>query len=382
MKVAIIMWTLILVVFYVYFGYPLLLVIISGIKRKPVKKEDITPDVSLIITAYNEEKAIGKKIENSLQLNYPKDRLEIIIASDGSTDNTNKIVREYESKFNNVKLVLNPINKGKSSIQNQAIPEAKGEIIVFSDATGIYNREAIKAIAGNFNDPAVGCVAGVVYDVKNNETSISEANNLYFKYDNFLRKKEGEMGILNGISGSIFAIRKKLYIPLDIFQADDLDTPLNVLRQGYRVVWEPEAISREEIASTLRGKFKQKVRVVIRGLTIIFCHERELLNPFKHPLISLSLISHRLLRYFAPFFLIFIFGINIFLLDIKFYRIFFAAQVLFYFLASLGGILYFKNIRVKIFSVPFYFCLLNTSAFIGVLNFISGKRRAKWKPER
>ncbi|ODS32790.1 MAG: putative glycosyltransferase [Candidatus Scalindua rubra] len=245
-------WILIFLIIYVYLIYPVLLFVLDKIKSMLVKNcftinhyrqsqnKYFTPSVSLIISAYNEERAIRKKIENCLLLDYPGDKLEIIVGSDGSTDCTDKIVKSFKnvSKIGpNVKLVQNIVNKGKSSIQNKAVDEANGDIIIFSDATGIYNKDAIKNLVRNFADKGVGCVAGVVRYVDCN-SSISKGEGTYWKYEMFLRQLEDKIGNLAMASGSIMAFRKKLFKPLDEAVGEDFVIPLQTVLSGHKVIYD------------------------------------------------------------------------------------------------------------------------------------------------
>lgn len=374
-------WSLTIIVLYVYFGYPLLLVLLAKFFERPIKRAEIYPLVSLVISAHNEEQKIGAKIENCLKLDYPKEKLDIVVASDGSTDGTNDIVREYTSF--GVKLVDDPVHRGKSVIQNKAIPVAKGEIIVFSDATGLYDRSAVKMLARNFNDSSVGCVGGVVVDVNSASTSISRANTYYWRYEIFLRRKESQIGVLSMVSGSIFAIRRELYLPLKMSVPDDFFIPMSVVEKGYRVVYEPDAISREKIASTVGGKWRQKVRNAILDMTAIL-EKKNLLNPFRYPLLALSLFSHKILRWLVPVILIWIFCVNIVLFasKLQFYQVTLGVQILFYLLSFMGWLLYLKGCKNRLFYVPFYFCLLNAAALWAMLNFLFGRRITKWTTER
>ena len=224
----IIFWLCIMFVFYIYFGYPLLLFILSRLRPAPrVKKGDISLNISLIIPAYNEEKVIADKIENSLLLDYPKEELEIIVASDGSTDKTNQIVRSFATL--GVKLVLLNTNQGKSSAQNLAVTQARGEIIFFSDANVLLLPDAVKKIVRSFADPNVGCVVGKVIYLNQEDTSVSQGEGLYWRYELFLRAKESKLGNFAMGSGPIMAIRRSLFQPLDPDVGEDFVLPLQTV---------------------------------------------------------------------------------------------------------------------------------------------------------
>ncbi|MCK5534926.1 glycosyltransferase family 2 protein [bacterium] len=372
-------WIFITIVFYVYFGYPLLLIVISKFIKKPVKSEKIEPLVSIIITAYNEEKNIQEKLDNTLAIDYPKDKLEIIIASDGSTDRTNEIVREFEDK--RVKLVYELTHKGKSSIQNKAVEKAKGEILVFSDATSMYKEDALKKLISNFNDEKVGCVTGKACYVNTEQSSTAEGESIYWRYELFLRKKESDIGILAMASGCFFAVRKNCFILIDSNTSDDFILPMNVVKKGFRVIYDTNAIAYDKVVVPASGLLKTKARTIGMDVKGLFLN-RNLLNPFSHFAVAWSLISHKLLRWLIPFFLMGFFICNLFLLDYHFYQIFFVLQILFYLLAGLGYLFQKSGKKIKLLGIPFSFCVVNTAALIGTLKFLLGKASGKWEPIR
>lgn len=377
-------WVCLAVLIYTWVGYPLLLILLARLAGRRPCHASAEPTVSLIVAACNEERAIEDKLENCLQLDYPAEKLEVLVASDGSTDRTNDLVSQYAARDRRVRLVAHRENRGKSLIQNDAVRTAHGDVLVFSDATALYERDSLQALVRNFADPSVGCVAGVVVDRAKDWTPVSEANLTYFAYDNFLRRKEAELGILHGISGAIFAVRRELYVPLKPLQGDDLDTPLNVIRQGYRVLWEPSAVAKEQIASSVLGKFRQKRRVVIQGLSSILLCQRDLLNPFRCPLLAVSLVSHRLLRYVMPFFLAALLTASVGLwLDGSVVGVaLVAAEAACAGAAVVGGILYLRRRTVTFFTLPFYFCVLSAAAAAGTIAFLAGKRFVRWAPDR
>lgn len=366
---------------YVYFGYPLLLVIFSKLHRGPqMQKAVITPAVSLVIPAYNEEKVIAQKIENSLALDYPQEKLEIIVASDGSTDGTNKIVRGFGSR--GVKLVtLNP-NQGKSSAQNHAVAEAQGDILFFSDANVMLRPDAVRKVVSNFGDGKVGCMVGKVTYLNEEDTSVSHGEGLYWRYELFLRSKESELGNFAMGSGPIMAIRRDLFKPLDPDVGEDFVLPMQTAMSGYRVVYEPEAISEEILFQNTPGSmFRSKVRVISKDLRgLLLC--RAILNPFRYPLYAWGLISHKLLRWLVPYFLITLFAINALLLGQAFYRMTLSLQIAFYTLALAGYLWQKKSKATHILGIPFSFCLVNMAALVGVVRFVVGKKAGRWEPVR
>jgi cellulose synthase/poly-beta-1,6-N-acetylglucosamine synthase-like glycosyltransferase len=335
--------------------------------------------LSIIIAAHNEEKSIRQKLENVLSLDYPKDRMEIIVASDGSTDLTNKIVKEYEK--DGVSLIYNSEKRGKSSIQNDAVKISRGEIIVFSDTPAVFNKKALRKIVQNFNDPEVGCVTARTRAINIKESAVVANNEIYWLYEEYIQMKESEIGILSMSSGWLFAVRKELFIPLNYNVGDDFVVPLDVVSKGCRVVFEKEAIAYDRADAKPRYRFNSRVRVTTKDARGLFV-KKELLNILKFPLISLSLISHKLLRWLVPYFLAFLFIVNIFLLASSFYLIMFILQIVFYMLAFTGFTIRNNKNKNMLFSIPFYYCLVNYAAMLGMMNFILGKRTGSWRPVR
>ena len=374
-------WLCASLVLYVYFGYPLLLLILSKLRpAPPVRKGDITPTVSLIIPAYNEEQVIAQKIENSLALHYPKDKLEIIVASDGSTDHTNEIVRDYEDK--GVRLVALETNEGKSSAQNRAVSLAHGDILFFTDANVMLRSGAMGKVVGNCCDREVGCVVGKVTYLKEEETSVSQGEGLYWRYELFLRRRESELGNFAMGSGPIMAVPRKLLRALDPDVGEDFLLPMRVAMSGHRVVYEPDAISEEILFQNTPGRmFRSKVRIISKDLRGLFLC-RAILNPFSYPLYAWGLISHKLLRWLVPYFLLTMFAMNLLLLDHPFYRLALALQLAFYALALAGYLWQQRGKPPRLLGIPFSFCLVNAAALVGVARFLIGRTSGQWQPVR
>ena len=372
-------WVFMGIILYVYFGYPLLLITLSNFIKRPIKEGDVEPSVSMIIAAYNEEKSIRRKIENTLVLDYPKDKLEIIVASDGSTDGTNETIRNFEGK--GVNLIFEKEHGGKSFIQNRAVEEAKGEIIVFSDATTMCEKDALKKLVRNFADLKVGCVTGKAVYVNPKESATGEGESLYWRYELSLRKLESDLGILAMGSGCFFGIRKSLFRTLDANVSDDFVLPLSAVRNCKRVIYESEAVVWDTVVTTSAGLLKTKARTIgmdIKGLFLF----KDLLNPFNYFGVTWSLISHKLLRWVVPYFLVVIFVVNLFLLKGVLYRISFGFQTAFYLLAGLGWWHQKNERRSRILGIPFSFCVVNAAALLGTARYFLGKASGKWEPIR
>lgn len=371
-------------IIYPYAGYPLLLFILSLIHQKPVKKAKITPSVTLIIAAYNEEEAIEEKIKNSLSSEYDKDKLEIIVASDCSNDGTDEIVKKYEP--DGIKLVRLDRRGGKTAVQNLAAKEAMGEILVFSDATTRYAPHTLRKLIRNFNDGTIGCVGGrLIFEKEAKATP--EKNELTVKniderYEQFIKLKEGQIHTIFGVDGCIYAARKDLYKPLDEHLVSDLALPLTIIEKGYRVIHEPEALAFELYPPTAKDELGRKIRTVSAGFVCLFSM-RQLLNPIKWRLVSLGLISHKLLRWAVSLFLITAFISNLLLFgNHPLYNLLFLLQVSFYIFAFLGYLLKNKRKKIKIFAVCLYFCVLHLAALLGFVKFLGGKKGEIWETKR
>jgi cellulose synthase/poly-beta-1,6-N-acetylglucosamine synthase-like glycosyltransferase len=338
------------------------------------------PRVSVVIAAYNEERSIGQKIENTLGLDYPKELMEIIVASDCSSDKTDEIARNYGDR--GVKLSRMKERSGKTAAQNEAAKIAGGEILLFSDATTIYDRNAIKKIVPNFADSAVGCVGGrLIFHQHSEEKRVLPQKNLYELLEQYIRTEETRIWTTFGIDGCIYAVRKELYKPLDRNLTSDFVIPLMIIRDGYRVVFERHALAHEELPPFKGYELKRKIRTVRVGLTGMFAM-RKLLNPLRYGFwIPFGLISHKVFRWLSPFFLMGLALTNFFLLKEFPYNVFFGIQVLFYGLAAAGVVLNDK-LSSKIVSLPLYFCLLNMAAVFCFIEFIKGKRTEIWDTAR
>jgi len=385
--IKVLFWLAVGVILYVYFGYPFFVILFSRFSSKQnAKKKEVTLPISVIIAAYNEEKMIDDKIKNTLSLDYPRDKIEIIIGSDGSTDRTNEIVKEYVNNSSNstppIKLVANKVNRGKSSIQNQAAKEAKGQIIVFTDANVMLRKESLSELIRHFADKRIGCVIGKVTYLNREETSVSEHEGFYWRYELFLRKKESEVGNLAMGSGPIMAIRRELFEPLDPRVGEDFVLPMKTVMKGYRVIYEPGAVSEETLfQNTPASMLKSKVRVISKDLRGLFLC-RTILNPFRYPLYAWALISHKLLRWLVSYSVIALFILNLLLLGYPFYNLTLAVQIAFYTMALIGYILQGGGRFPRALEIPFFFCLVNLAALVGVARFVMGRTSGRWVPAR
>jgi cellulose synthase/poly-beta-1,6-N-acetylglucosamine synthase-like glycosyltransferase len=335
------------------------------------------PRVSMLIAAYNEEKVIAAKIENCLQLDYPKGFLKIWIASDGSSDRTNDIVKKYAAIHKNINLLEFP-RTGKSGMLNKAIEAIEDKIVVFSDANTEYATDAIKKLVKHFEDPSVGCVSGRLIYRNPGETISGKGESFYWRYETYLKKMESKLGYVAGANGAIYAIKRELFEPFSPRTInDDFTLSMKIVKRGFKCLYEENAMVYEDVAPTMISEFNRHVRDGA-GHYIAMISLRGLLNPLLG-LRSFIYWSHRILRWLAPFLLILLFVINIFLLSDDLFKVFFAFQVIFYFLALLGwfGLKYIK--MPFILYVPFYFCNLNLALLIGFFKAVANTQKTTWE---
>ncbi|MBN1352906.1 glycosyltransferase family 2 protein [candidate division KSB1 bacterium] len=365
---------------YAYAGYPVFLFLLGFVKRKQRHKDSaFEPTVSLVIAAYNEAANIGEKLENSLALNYPAEKLEILVVSDCSTDETDQIVENF--RHTGIMLHRMPLRGGKTVAQNDAVQQCNNEIIIFSDANAIYHPDAVRKIVQNFADHRVGCVCGELKYVNDMESIVGQEENLYWKYEKTLKRLEDSVGTILGANGSIYAIRKELYVPLPPDTISDLIEPLKIVYNGSQLVYEPEAISVEATCESFKDEFRRKKRIVLRSLHSLF-KNRSLLNVFRFPMLAFQLISHKIIRWFVPVILSGVFLGNLFLISKPFYLIVFILQCVFYLLALIGYRLMTKNTRCRVLYIPLYFCMVNLASLIAIIRFFQGKSVAFWQPAR
>lgn len=371
---------LLFVIFYSYAGYPLTLFLFSLFSKSTVKKDDsFLPEVSLLIAAYNEEETIADKIKNSLELDYPKDKLEIVVVSDGSTDRTDEIVKGFADQ--GVRLFRVEGRVGKTEARNQAVLAMRKEIIVFSDATAVYEKNVIRKLVRNFADPSVGMVSGNLTYFDKTQGSMGLATKLYWGYESAIKRAQSRLHTLTGAVGCINAFRRKLYHVLPPNIIEDFTEPLMIVAQGYRIVYEREAISYERTTQKPSQEFHMRVRVIRGGMKgFIYAFRR--LNFKDHTLVLLQLFGHKVLRWLMPVTLIsifitnlalFIFGQN-FLADMLM-----VAQFMCYALALLGMMWRPGGILGKIISIPTYFVIVNAASLKALYLTLTTDLEATWE---
>lgn len=370
-------WGSVVFIGYAYIGYPLCLKALSAFRNRPVKKADLVPSVSFIVTAYNEEKRIREKIENTLSQNYSRERFEIIVASDCSSDGTDAIVKEYETR--GVRLVRAPERKGKENAQKCAVEASRGEIIVFSDVATILGPGSVSNIVRNFNDPTVGCASSVDRFLEPDGRISGEG--AYVKYEMLLRDLETRVNTLVGLSGSFFAARREVCADWAIDLQSDFNTLLNSVRMGLRGVSDPGSVGYYRNLSDEKKEFDRKVRTVLRGISV-FMKSLRLMNPFRYGLFSWQLFSHKLCRWLVPFAMGTAVVSNAFLLEqSRLYLALFIMQSAFY-AAALWGIARMRAVTIKALKLPAYFVLVNLSIASAWYRFFKGERSVVWEPSR
>lgn len=373
-------WTSVFLIFYTYAGYSMLIIALSRFfNNRVARKEGYTPKVTFLITAYNEEKNIAQKLENTLSLDYPKDRLEILVASDGSTDGTDEIVKGYAAK--GVRLLRVEGRVGKTGTQNRAVEAATGEVIIFSDATTTYETGNIRNIVRNYADPEVGAVSGRYEYFNPTGAAIGTGNILFWKYENLIKSSQTRIKTISGCCGCIYSVRKKAYEPLPPDIISDLCEPLKILEKGYRIVFEPEAVAYEETTEKAGEEFKMRIRVISRGMRGLFYMKR-LFNPLRFPFVAFQLFSHKVLRWMIPFFMIGILASNLFLLESPFYRVTMALQAVFYGMALLAWLGEKADIRLRVFSIPLYFSTVNIASLVSLYKTLKGFKAVTWETVR
>lgn len=374
----ILFWISAFLIFYCFIGYPFSLYIINKVMKK---KNDVNislrPTVSIIIPAHNEEKVIEQKLNNLINLNYPKELMEIIIASDNSTDKTDEIVKDFIQENKEYFISLYRVNKrqGKTNAQNEAVRVAKGEILVFSDANAMLDKDSIIHLVSSFTSEDIVYVTGKLKYVNSLEHVSSEAENRYWNYDLFMRKIESDIQTITAGNGAIYAIRKSEYVDFDPIRCHDSAMPKYAGLNNKRAIYNEKAIAYEKAGETSNDEFKRKVRM-FRGILGIFKNP-EKYNFFKHGWFSYFYFCHRALRYSLFILHIICFVSNAFLIKLSnMYLLLFLLQCIFYLLALSKKIFGFKN---KIFYYPYYYCMTLAAQLCGAINQLTGRSKPFWE---
>lgn len=374
---AVAFWTLLALVAFAYVGYPLLLVTAARILRRPPRADDVTPTVTLLIPAYNEERVLAAKLDCCLALDYPREQLRVVVLSDGSTDGTNAIAEQYADR--GVELMAWEHNRGKLAIVCDGVAAATGDIVVFSDAATLLAPDSLRLLVRPFADPQVGCTSSRYRVTKHEGSDVGQEEGLYWRYETFLKRCESDVWSTLGAHGALYAIRRKLFPALEEGTInDDYVIPTKIAAAGYRVVYEPAAVATEE-ASEMTG-FARRVRIAIGNFQQLRLVATLATGALRWPLrvwLIFEFVAHKALRLFGPLFLLTALGLNFFLGG-PVYTAMLAAQLAFYGLALAGSLLGARALRLRLLKLPYYFCMINAAYLIGFVRLLAGKAHVQW----
>jgi cellulose synthase/poly-beta-1,6-N-acetylglucosamine synthase-like glycosyltransferase len=379
------------VIAYAYFGYPLVVWLLARLFPRPLRTAPGSePNVTLLIAAYNEEAVIEDKIRNSLQIDYPRDKLQVLIVTDGSSDSTPQKVEAFAGQ--GVELQHKPERGGKMAAINRALPFARGEIIVFSDANNLYQPEALRRLLEPFGDPEVGAAGGAKM-IQQDDGSLGASEGLYWKYESFIKKQESRLGSCTSATGEILAVRKRLYRkPPDNIINDDFYIAMQVIRQGYRYVYVPQAVSYERVSQSARDEVIRRTRINAGRYQAIALAGQ--IVPFNNPVVAWQIFSHKFLRPLVPFFMIAAAVLNLLAvvfpnpprgfwgLGMPYSAILLGLQVLFYGMAALGSRMAAqgkKNKLMRLLYLPTFLTNSNFAALQGLVKFLRGGQFHIWE---
>jgi len=373
--VELIFWLSVALLAYAHVGYPALVAARARLRPRPPRRGG-QPMVSVVIVAHDEATRIGARIQNLLALDYPADRLELVVASDGSSDGTPECARAWEP--DGVTVVAFETRRGKPAVLNDVVPKARGEIVVMADARQTFDPRAIRELVAPFADAGVGAVSGeLILTAGGDATRVGEGVSVYWRYEKFIRRHESLADSTVGATGAIYAIRRALFVPIPPDTIlDDVLIPMTIARRGYRVVFEAAARAYDRPAATASEEFRRKVRT-IAGTFQLFARGRWLLSP-RHNRLWLQTVSHKGLRLLSPLLLAAIAASNVLLLAEPLYRLSLGAQVVFYVAALLGWLTRDARTRIPFMSVPYVFCLLNWATTVAFVRFLTGRQRVTW----
>jgi biofilm PGA synthesis N-glycosyltransferase PgaC len=365
-----------LLIVYVYIGYPLLVTVWARQRTKP-RPLAVFPRVTLVFCAHNEEAVLPEKIANCCALDYPAGLLEFCVGSDGSTDETNALLQAWAADPR-VQVLLSSKREGKTTLLNRIVPTVKGDVVLFSDASTLFTPEAVRRHVAHYADPQVGCVGGDLEFVNTAHSPVSGAHGVYWRYESHVRQCESSLGILAYVAGANYSMRRELWRTVAPHFADDCNSPLNVIEQGYRVVYDPLATAQEVAAESSEGLMRRRVRMVTRDLEATLARP-VLLNPLRFPGIAWSLWSHKILRWLGAPLLVVLLVSNLFLLEQPLFQGILVLQVAFYALSLVGYWLQGKT-SSRWLSLPLYFSLSNLATLLGLVHILQRKRAATWQP--
>jgi cellulose synthase/poly-beta-1,6-N-acetylglucosamine synthase-like glycosyltransferase len=358
--------------------YPLVIAAIGMLRPRPIRRREWTPSVTILIPAYNEAECIAHTVENKLLQNYPPEQLQILVVSDASDDGTDDIVRQYHER--GVQLLRCELRQGKAAALNVAVRQARGEIIVFSDANAEFAADAVRRMVENFADEEIGYVTGSLRLRFGGANAAGEGNSAYLAYENWLRSAESSAGSVIGVNGGVDAIRRDLYEDVPNDQITDFVLPLRVISAKRRVIYDERVRSFEDANEEMSSEFRMRVRVALRALRGL-SYMRAVTNPLRHPLAAFCIWSHKILRYETFVFLIIAFASNLVLaIDRPFYRWLLMLQILAYGAAGAGLRWQLPRALRRVTGIPSYFVASNAAFAVATLRFLRGDKLATWRP--
>ena len=370
-------WVAVVVLGYTYIGYPALIGAWARWRPRAAMRSNHTPTVSIVIVAHNEGARIRERLENLITLDYPRDRVEILLASDGSDDDTVERARAYAGV--GVRVLVFPTRRGKAATLNQVVPQATGDVILLGDARQRFDRRVIRELVASFADPRVGAVSGELAFFDDTETSpIQSGVGFYWKYEKFIRASESAVDSTVGATGAIYALRRGLFQPIpEDTLLDDVLVPMRIVRKGYRVLFERGAIAADRIASSGAEEFTRKVRTIAGNFQLV-AREPWVLDPSRNRL-WLQTVSHKLLRLASPLFLLTAFLTNLLLVDASLYGALLGLQLVFYSSAIYGSQRSRRGRRSPLLGLPYVFCLLNWATVVAFWRFITCQQSVTWE---
>jgi biofilm PGA synthesis N-glycosyltransferase PgaC len=373
----ILLWLSALAVLWTYAGYPLFALLLARWHPRPHHRADIQPSVSLIIPAYNEEVIIAEKLENVLGLDYPQEKREILVIADGSTDQTAEIVERYASR--GVQL-LQPQRRGKIAAMNRAVPYACEEILVFSDANAMLEETSLQRLVRNFADPQVVCVSGEKR-IRSDSQVQARGESAYWRFEARVKGAESQVSTVIGAVGEFFAIRRERYRSVEEDNViEDFVLSMRLVMEGWRIVYEPEAVAWEEASPSLRAEWERRARNIAGGFQAMG-RLRRLLSP-RYGLVAFQYFSHKVLRWTAPFTMLLAWASSALLYNLDFYRLLFWGQTGFYLLALMGWGTVLLGWKLRLLQLAFYFCFANSTALGGFVRYVTGTQSVIWKKVR
>ncbi|RNL52570.1 glycosyltransferase family 2 protein [Pedobacter jejuensis] len=378
-------WISLFLIIYTFVGYGFLLLLLVKIKRRFTKPFSFSndaelPTVTILVAAWNEQDIIDEKVLNTIDLDYPKNKMQVIFITDGSTDET----AEKISKYSEIELLHENIRTGKMAAIKRAMPFVKNEILIFTDANTFLNKAAINELVKHYQNPKVGAVAGekrIMVEELADASSAGEG--FYWKYESKLKKWDYELYSNVGAAGELFSIRTALYQPVESDTIiDDHLIAMRIAEKGFIIAYEPNAYASETSSANVKEELKRKIRMAAGGIQSIL-RLKKAANPFHYPVLTFQYISHRVLRWtITPFLLILLVILNLIIVlntDLILYQIILVAQLLFYFLSALGWFFERKNIKIKAFFIPYYFCIMNYAVLAGMIRYYKKNQSAAWE---